>query len=142
MLLRWLSEQHRHPILLSLLTAAFDFILWVEIANVAYATEFWFIFRFEKYWRFLVSILLMFDLDPALVWNFPGANFFWAGMVPAMWLWLMFLATTLSILGQKSSWILKKIIPRLDLQHHPIRSIGYVAAVAVTAVYAFGVIVL
>jgi hypothetical protein len=48
---------------------------------------------------------------------FPFANYFWAGMVPALWLWLNVVAATISIVFAKRSRFLGLRIPMMSAGH-------------------------
>jgi hypothetical protein len=137
MLLRWLSKQVRNTLLMSSVVVTVDFVIWYEIAQFFYVLEFWYFFNLNMW-----STLRAHYLEGGPMWlvenvilRFPAANFFWAGVMPALWLWLMFLATAVAMIGRKSQWIVNILIPKLDVRNHPVRSIGYVAAASATLVY-------
>jgi len=60
---------------------------------------------------------------------FPTANFFWAGMVPSIWVWLNLVTVILTMLLNKTSRVFRFLFERLDVDEHPIRSVGFVAAI-------------
>jgi hypothetical protein len=69
------------------------------------------------------------------------ANYFWTGMVPSMWLWLNLVASCMTILMNKSSRVFELLFYMLDVEEHPVRSVGFVAASIITGIYGVRVII-
>ncbi len=61
------------------------------------------------------------------------AVFFWAGLLPTLWLLLYVLATALTRLISRLSTQITFTFILLDIDQHPLRSIGYVAAFLISA---------
>ena len=85
---------------------------------------------------FLFLMLLPIEaaiLGPAgqLYFSIPLANFFWASMIPSGWLWLFIGSSivTRSLVGLQPT--LGFLTHALDVECHPVRSIGAVASVVV-----------
>jgi hypothetical protein len=57
---------------------------------------------------------------------------FFAGLVPSFWLWLFIAATILTRVITRSTSVLSFLVYFFDINEHPIRSLGYVAAIAFT----------
>jgi hypothetical protein len=49
-------------------------------------------------------------------------------MVPSMWLWLNLVGVILTTVLNKASGIFSFFIETLDVDEHPVRSVGFVAA--------------
>ncbi len=65
------------------------------------------------------------------------AVFFWAGLLPTLWLLVYVLATALTRLIARFSNQIRFILVGLDIDRHPIRSIGLVAATLISASLTF-----
>ena len=78
-----------------------------------------------------------FNFTP-MFFEIPSANFFWAGMIPSVWLWLNLAFITLTTLMTKNSRTFEVLFYMLDVEEHPVRSIGFVAACIVTGIYGIG----
>jgi hypothetical protein len=86
--------------------------------------------------------LLSYGPDKEVIWLFPAANFF-LGRDDARSLVMVHVcvATAVALIGRKSQTIVNTLIPKLDVENHPLRSIGYVAAASATLVYVSGRII-
>jgi hypothetical protein len=119
------NRQRSHPIIFMVFVACADliggFIVFYTIIGVL-------IFRTTIDW----------EMFQGLVYELPFANLFWAGMVPSLWLWLNLMAVTFTTLMNKSSRYFEFMFHRLDVEEHPIRSVGFVAATTVCALYGIG----
>jgi hypothetical protein len=62
--------------------------------------------------------------------------FFWTGMVPSIWLWLYVAATLIMRLAVRAAPAFRFSMYLFDIDQHPIRSVGIVAAVLVCSAYA------
>lgn len=56
---------------------------------------------------------------------------FYAGMLPSMWLWMYAVAVLVARTALSSEGMLKRILWFLDVEQHPIRSLGVISAVLV-----------
>ena len=65
----------------------------------------------------------------------PYEMFFWPGMVPSMWLWLYVAATLIVRLVVRTAPVFRFSVYFFDIDQHPIRSVGVVAAALVSCVY-------
>ena len=89
---------------------------------------------------FVILLLLEFALlggAGQLYFTVPLANFFWASMVPSGWLWL-FIGSSIAtrfLVGLQP--IFGGFTHVLDVEAHPVRSIGIVASLIVAAATAF-----
>lgn len=76
----------------------------------------------------------------ALVSSGPISNdvavFFWAGLLPTLWLLIYVLATALTRLISKLSGQIALVFMVLDIEKHPLRAVGYVAATLVSSLVA------
>jgi hypothetical protein len=132
-----------------------DFIIWIIIF---WATTLLF---------FVLSLIAMganlkdFNFSHMLSWNYLSstiphaipnpfsssyapvetANYFWAGMVPSMWLWLNVVAISVTILMNKTSRVFEFLFYMLDVEEHPVRSVGFVAASIITGIYGVRIII-
>lgn len=103
-------------------------LLWVSLPDVS---------AFSSLWYFMLAI---FDNEfrtyhfSNLI-DFPLGTLFWAGMMPSVWLWLYLGAALLTRLIARSAPLLRFLTYFLDIDGHPIRSIGVVAAVLVSGGY-------
>ena len=83
---------------------------------------------------FLLIEAALLGPDGVLYFTIPLANFFWASMVPSVWLWLFIgssVATRFIIRHRRGFDLLFHI---LDIDNHPVRSIGTVASIAVVLI--------
>jgi hypothetical protein len=78
----------------------------------------------------------------AMLFNLPFANFFWAGMVPSIWLWLNLAAIIITRLLSKTSRIFGSLFNILDVDEHPIRSVGFVAGTIGSGAYGVFLIII
>jgi hypothetical protein len=67
--------------------------------------------------------------------QWPDEMFFWPGMVPSMWLWFYVAATLVVRLVVRATPVFRFSIYFLDIDQHPIRSVGIVAAALVGCIY-------
>jgi hypothetical protein len=67
-------------------------------------------------------------LGGKIFFGFPVANIFWASMLPSMWLWLYIGAAILTRLLVSGKPTFQRLIYSLDIDGHPVRSVGVVAA--------------
>jgi hypothetical protein len=65
---------------------------------------------------------------PVITFSGGTAPLFWAGMVPSIWLWLYVAATLIARLAIRSAPLLRFLMYLFDIDQHPIRSVGIVAA--------------
>jgi hypothetical protein len=65
-----------------------------------------------------------------------GGLLLWVSMLPSIWLWLYVIASLLARLMAKSAPLLRFLLYFLDIDKHPIRSIGFIAAILVVTAYA------
>ena len=79
-------------------------------------------------WHHLVSNFGFSPLPWSAGFERPFAVLFWPGMVPSIWLWLYVGATLIVRLAARSAPLLRFSSYVLDLDQHPIRFVGYVAA--------------
>lgn len=63
----------------------------------------------------------------------PIGNIFWASMVPSMWLWVYVLSAVVTRGLMTSKPALRRLLYFLDVQQHPIRSLGVVAGAVMAA---------
>jgi CBS domain containing-hemolysin-like protein len=82
----------------------------------------------------------IFTLKHFLITFVPVANLFWASMIPSIWLWAYVIAALVTRMLLASRPLFRKLVGFLDVNEHPIRSIGIVAAAAMAM--GSGVIVL
>lgn len=75
----------------------------------------------------------------AMFYYYPYANYFWIGMVPAVWLWLNVAAAAVTMVFAKSQRILGFWLYALDIENHPLRSVGFVAATSIAGLYGVAV---
>jgi hypothetical protein len=68
--------------------------------------------------------------------SYEFAMLFLPGMLPSVWLWLYAAATLIVRLAARSRPLLRFLIYMLDIDKHPIRSVGIVAAMLLSAGYA------
>jgi hypothetical protein len=66
----------------------------------------------------------------------PSGILFWPGMVPSIWLWLYVGATLLVRLTVRTAPVFRFSMYLFDIDQHPIRSIGIVAAALASGAYA------
>src|SRR5262249_26287086 len=64
------------------------------------------------------------------------APVFWASMVPSIWLWLYVAATLIVRLAVRTTPAFHFSMYLFDVDQHPIRSVGVVAAALVSGAYA------
>jgi hypothetical protein len=79
---------------------------------------------------------ITFLFPPIITFSSVTAPLFWAGMVPSIWLWLYVAATLIVRLAIRSAPLLRFLTYLLDIDQHPIRSVGIVAATLVSGGYA------
>jgi len=60
--------------------------------------------------------------------NIPLGDFFWASMVPSVWLWGYILAVLSARLLFSFAWMLDKVSLLLSVDDHPFKAVGLVAA--------------
>jgi hypothetical protein len=95
------------------------YILWV------------FIFAFEAWVLYATKLLFIAN---------PIANLFWASMIPSAWLWGYILASVLTRSLLASRPLLKQTVHFLDVDNHPVRSIGIVAGLLAGLITALGLV--
>jgi len=86
-------------------------------------------------WNHLVS---NFGFSPLPIFSgleWPFEMFFWPGMVPSIWLWFYMAAILVVRLAVRTAPVFRFSIYFLDIDQHPIRSVGIVAAALVSCVY-------
>jgi hypothetical protein len=94
-----------------------------------------------RYYHFLLSGL-WYDVLQSVRWVWSGLFsamnlvLFLPGMVPSIWLWLYVAATLIVRLALRSSSWLRFLLYLFDIDKHPIRSVGIVAAMLVSGAYA------
>ena len=88
-----------------------------------------------------ILAIIIFLLTAALVMptgilytNIPLGNLFWSSMGPSVWLWIYLFASLLTRFLLISAPRMRTLVYALDVEHHPVRSIGVVAGAAVTLV--------
>jgi len=86
-------------------------------------------------WNHLVSNFGFSPLPITSGIEWPFEMFFWPGMVPSIWLWLYLAATLVVRLAVRTAPVFRFSIYFLDIDQHPIRSVGIVAAALVSCVY-------
>jgi hypothetical protein len=86
-------------------------------------------------WNHVVS---NFGFNPLPIFSgleWPFEMLFWPGMVPSIWLWFYVVATLVVRLAVRSAPVFRFSIYFFDIDQHPIRSVGIVAAALVGCVY-------
>src|SRR5229473_3223249 len=86
-------------------------------------------------WNHVVS---NFGFDPLPIFSgleWPFEMLFWPGMVPSIWLWFYVVATLVVRLAVRAAPVSRFSIYFFDIDQHPIRSVGIVAAALVSCVY-------
>jgi len=86
-------------------------------------------------WNHVVS---NFGFDPLPIFSgleWPFEMLFWPGMVPSIWLWFYVVATLVVRLAVRTAPVSRFSIYFFDIDQHPIRSVGIVAAALVSCVY-------
>ena len=68
--------------------------------------------------------------------TYPAANVFWAGMMPSLWLWVYVLAAQITKLISRTTSLFHFLTYFLDIDAHPMRSVGVVAAILLSGFYA------
>jgi hypothetical protein len=86
-------------------------------------------------WHHVISNFGFSPLPWSAGFERPYAVFFWPGMVPSIWLWAYMGATLIVRLAVRSAPVLRFSNYFLDIDQHPIRSVGSVAAVLVGFAY-------
>jgi hypothetical protein len=76
-------------------------------------------------------------LTGSLYFGVPFGNLFWASMIPSVWLWLYILSALFTRFLVTSFPVLRVVTHVLDVQRHPVRSVGVVAALVVFVVAVF-----
>ena len=86
-------------------------------------------------WHHVVSnfVFTPHPIFSGLQW--PEEIFFWPGMVPSIWLWLYVAATLIVRLTARAAPVFRFSIYFLDIDQHPIRSVGIIAAALAGCVY-------
>jgi hypothetical protein len=92
-------------------------------------------------WIFSINIIdeLFISLHTlGILMRGPTANevavLFYAGFLPSMWLWLYTSAMIVTQTLQKTKGLIRSLVYFLDVEEHPIRSVGLVAAVIASGV--------
>jgi hypothetical protein len=75
-------------------------------------------------------------IETSRLFNVFSEPFFWASMVPSIWLWLYVAATLIVRLAVRTAPAFRFSMYLFDIDQHPIRSVGIVAAVLVSSAYA------
>lgn len=83
-----------------------------------------------------LGIALDHYLERLMLFNVFLEPFFWASMVPSIWLWLYVAATLIVRLAVRAAPAFRFSMYLLDIDQHPIRSVGIVAAMLVSGAYA------
>jgi hypothetical protein len=86
-------------------------------------------------WHHVVS---NFGFNPVPIFSgleWPLEMLFWPGMVPSIWLWFYVVATLVVRLAVRSAPVFRFSIYFFDIDQHPIRSVGIVAAALVGCVH-------
>jgi hypothetical protein len=86
-------------------------------------------------WNHIVSNFGFYPLPIFSGLEFPLEVLFWPGMVPSIWLWFYVVATVVVRLAVRSAPVFRFSIYFFDIDEHPIRSVGIVAAVLISCVY-------
>jgi hypothetical protein len=154
-LLKIFNLPRRRSLFVLIVVAIGDFVIWIILFWVT--SLFLFIFveivvgNGLKYLNF--NVLFSWDYlsskVPDAIPNLFSAshtpvkitNYFWAGMVPSMWLWLNVVAISVTIFMNKASRVFEVLFYMLDVDEHPVRSVGFVAASIITGIYGTRVII-
>jgi len=86
-------------------------------------------------WHHVVSNFSFDPLPLSAGFEWPFAMFFWSGMVPSIWLWFYVAAILVVRLVARAAPVFRFSIYFFDIDQHPIRSVGVVAAALVGCVY-------
>jgi hypothetical protein len=86
-------------------------------------------------WHHVVSNFSFNPLPILSAFEWPFAISFWTGMVPSIWLWLYVAATLMVRLTASAAPVFRFSSYFLDIDQHPIRSVGVVAAALVGCLY-------
>jgi hypothetical protein len=89
----------------------------------------------EVDWNHVVSNFTFNPLPISSGLRQPYDIFFWPGMVPSIWLWLYVVATLVVRLAARIAPVFRFSTYFLDIDQHPIRSVGIVAATLVGCIY-------
>jgi hypothetical protein len=86
-------------------------------------------------WNHVVSNFTFTPLPISSGLKPPYEMFFWPGMVPSIWLWLYVVATLVVRLAARTAPVVRFSNYFFDIDQHPIRSVGIVAATLVGCIY-------
>jgi hypothetical protein len=86
-------------------------------------------------WNHVVSNFGFYPLPIFSGLEWPLEMFFWPGMVPSIWLWFYVVAVLVVRLAVRTAPVFRFSIYFFDIDQHPIRSVGIVAAALVSCVY-------
>jgi hypothetical protein len=87
----------------------------------------------DIYYRFKAFGLTYVSLFAPL--SYALTIFFLPGMLPSVWLWLYVAATLIVRLAVRTAPLLRFLMYLLDIDKHPIRSVGIVAAMLISGAY-------
>lgn len=134
------THQIDRPSLLAVILFV-DFILGYAIFIIScwpmglLSLHFWLFLLGELDWNHLVSNFGFSPLPILAGFKWPFEMFFWSGMVPSIWLWFYVAATLIVRLAVVSAPVLRFSIYFFDIDQHPIRSVGVVAAALAGCLY-------
>jgi hypothetical protein len=99
-------------------------------------------------WIFKINILNELITNPStlgMIIRGPADNevavLFYAGLLPSIWLWLYTAATMVTRIASRAKGLITGVIYFLDVEKHPIRSVGLVAGVIASSILALSLAV-
>jgi hypothetical protein len=136
------TRQIRRPSVLALILFS-DFLVGYAIFIVSFVPMGLFSLHFVLYllrakgvdWHHVVSNFSFAPVPILSAFQWPYEIFFWPGMVPSIWLWLFVAATLIVRLTARVAPVFRFSIYFLDIDQHPVRSVGVVASALVGCVY-------
>lgn len=100
------------------------------------------------FWIFKNNVLDELITKPStlgMIMRGPVANevavLFYAGLLPSIWLWLYTAATMVTRIVTRAKGLIKSVVYFLDVEEHPIRSVGLVAGVLASSIFALSLAV-
>jgi hypothetical protein len=93
-------------------------------------------------WHHLVSNFSFSPLPLSSGFEWPYAVFFWPGMMPSIWLWFYVGAILVVRLVARSAPVFRFSNYFFDIDQHPIRSVGSVAAALLGVAYVVALVIL